>query len=223
MPTKSAWMISAPSSSSWARWRATLSRAAAQARIAVSSPAAIGIAVAGAAGVAASMVLVPGLDGIAGAGLAAVMVAIAAVDMRRFIIPDELTIAALLLGLLDAALVDADMMAAALAAVVRGVVAAGAFLALRAAYRYLRGRQGLGLGDVKLAAVAGVWLDWPMIPVAIEIAAVAALVTYLVRHLVLRRRVGPATRLPLGLFLAPAIWVGWILQARIATMSLLWF
>ena len=45
------------------------------------------------------------------------------------------------------------------------------------------------------------------------IAAVAALGTYLVRHYWLRRPVRRATRLPFGLFLAPAIWLGWLLQS----------
>ena len=52
---------------------------------------------------------------------------------------------------------------------------AAAFFGLWALYRRLRGREGIGLGDVKLAGVAGVWLDWPTIPVAVEIAALAAL------------------------------------------------
>ncbi len=61
------------------------------------------------------------------------------------------------------------------------------FLGLRALYARLRDREGLGLGDVKLAAVAGAWLDWPMIPVAIEIAAFAALSIYVLRNFVRKR------------------------------------
>ena len=50
-------------------------------------------------------------------------------------------------------------------------------------YRRIRGRDGIGLGDVKLAGVAGVWLDWWVLPVAIEIAALAALAVYAMRFL----------------------------------------
>ncbi len=53
--------------------------------------------------VSASMIVVPGWRGVAGAGLGCLMVAIAAVDARRFIIPDELSAAALALGLVHAA------------------------------------------------------------------------------------------------------------------------
>jgi leader peptidase (prepilin peptidase) / N-methyltransferase len=167
-------------------------------------------------GIVASIVLVPDSRGAWGAGLAALMVAIAAIDARRFIIPDELTAAALALGLAYAAVEDADMWAEALAwAVLRGAVPALAFLGVRAAYRRWRGREGIGLGDVKLAGVAGVWLDWPTIPIAIEIAALAALGAYVILHLYLRRNVRRTTRLPFGLFLAPAIWIAWILQATL--------
>src|SRR5499427_9040016 len=80
------------------------------------------IVVAALATAAASMIVVPGGPGVAGAGLACLMIAIAAVDARRFIIPDELTAAALALGLADAAVADAEMWAQALAwAVLRGV------------------------------------------------------------------------------------------------------
>jgi leader peptidase (prepilin peptidase) / N-methyltransferase len=99
--------------------------------------------------------------------------------------------------------------------VLRGAIPALAFLGVRAAYRGWRGREGIGLGDVKLAGVAGVWLDWPTIPIAIEIAALAALGAYMIRHLYLRRNVRPTTRLPFGLFLAPAIWITWMLDATL--------
>jgi leader peptidase (prepilin peptidase) / N-methyltransferase len=206
----SAWMMLSPPL--LARWSTSVLRIASAMR-------AVHFLLAGAAlsvGIVASIVLVPDSRGAWGAGLAVLMVAIAAIDARRFIIPDELTAAALALGLAYAAVEDADMWAEALAwAVLRGAVPALAFLGVRAAYRRWRGREGIGLGDVKLAGVAGVWLDWPTIPIAIEIAALAALGAYVILHLYLRRTVRRTTRLPFGLFLAPAIWIAWILQATL--------
>ena len=52
------------------------------------------------------------------------------------------------------------------------------FLGLQTGYRWLRNREGLGSGDVKLAGVAGAWLGWSTIPIAIEVAALAALGGY---------------------------------------------
>jgi leader peptidase (prepilin peptidase) / N-methyltransferase len=200
------------------RWCASVSRTAA------TLPAAyIALAVAAAfLGMVASLVLLPDSRGLWGAGLAALMVAIAAFDARLFIIPDELTAASLALGLAYAAQQDSDAWMLALGwAVLRGAAPALVFLAVRELYRRWRGRDGIGLGDVKLAAVAGVWLDWPVIPVAVDIAAVAALIAYLLLYLAygsrpgFRRRIRRTTRLPFGLFLAPAIWLAWIVDTAL--------
>ncbi len=168
--------------------------------------------------VAASIAVAPGLQGVLGAGLALLMLAVALVDARRFIIPNELTAAALGLGFVHAALQEPEGILQALAlAALRGVVLALLFLALRELYWRLRGRDGLGLGDVKFAAVAGVWLDWPAMPVAIEIAALAALALYVLGHVLGRRRIQATTRLPFGLFLAPAVWLAWLFQVWLDT------
>jgi leader peptidase (prepilin peptidase)/N-methyltransferase len=86
----------------------------------------------------------------------------------------------------------------------------GAFFAFRVAYRRLRGFEGIGLGDVKLAAVAGVWLDWADLPIAVDIAAVSALAAALCGRLA-GRELGLTGKLPFGAFFAPAIWVCWLL------------
>ena len=163
--------------------------------------------------ITASLFFLPNAQGIVGGSLAVLMIAIAFVDARRFIIPDELTAAAMALGFLHAALQASGSIVEALAnAALRGAILAFAFLTLRILYRRLRGRDGIGLGDVKLAGVAGVWVDWWVLPAVIEVAALAALAVYAVRYLWGRRPVQPM-RLPFGLFLAPAIWFGWLLGA----------
>lgn len=183
----------------------------------------ITILVAGTSTVVASLVLLPNVRGVIGGGLAILMLAIAIVDSRRFIIPDELTAAALVLGFLHAVIQEPDMVLQALStAALRGAVVALALYALRFLYRRIRGREGIGLGDVKLAGVAGVWLDWSTIPIAIEIAALAALAAYATRLLYRGGSVRPMTKLPFGLFLAPAIWLSWLVDARFLSPSAPW-
>jgi leader peptidase (prepilin peptidase)/N-methyltransferase len=195
-----------------ARWSAVVSRTLTTTRTFEE----ITILIAWAVSIAASLILFPNVEGLIGGGLAVLMIAIAIVDARRFIIPDELTAAALALGFLHAAIQTTDMVMEALAsAALRGAVLAIAFLSLRGLYSRIRGREGIGLGDVKLAGVAGVWLDWSIAPVAIEIAALAALAAYATRLLYKGRSVRLTNRLPFGLFFAPAIWVGWLLQSMV--------
>ena len=161
--------------------------------------------------ITASLFFLPNAQGIVGGSLAVLMIAIAFIDARRFIIPNELTAAAVALGFLQAAIQDPGSVVEALAnAALRGSILALAFLTLRILYRRLRGRDGIGLGDVKLAGVAGVWVDWWVLPAVIEVAALAALAVYAARYLLGRRPVR-LMRLPFGLFLAPAIWFGWLL------------
>jgi leader peptidase (prepilin peptidase)/N-methyltransferase len=169
----------------------------------------VGIAMA-----AASLCAAPGMAGMLGAALALTMLAIAVVDARHYIIPDELTITAVALGLGYAFAVapSGTRVEAVGLALLRGGIVAATFLLLREGYYRLRERQGLGLGDVKLSTVAGVWLGFDFIPVAIEIAALSAIAAYLLRQLVLRRPVDTTARLPFGLFLAPSIWLAWLAE-----------
>jgi leader peptidase (prepilin peptidase)/N-methyltransferase len=159
----------------------------------------------------ASFAAAPGGNGAAGAALAALALAIAVVDRRALIIPDSLNALAFAAGVAAAALAAPEEAGGAiLRAFLRAAVMFGAFLAFRAAYRRLRGFEGLGLGDVKLAAVAGVWLDWSDLPIAVEVAALAALAAALLGRLG-AKDLDLHAKLPFGAFFAPAIWLCWFL------------
>ena len=166
------------------------------------------------AAVIASMVVAPGLPGLLGAALALLMLAIAVIDARRFIIPNQLAAATLGLAFLHGAIREPhDVLAAIAGATLRGAVLALLFLTLRELYLRMRGRQGLGLGDVKLAGAGGAWLGWSTMPIAVEIAALSALAYYGVRHVAGVQAIRARSRIPFGLFLAPAIWLAWLLEA----------
>src|ERR1700754_5243245 len=90
------------------------------------------------AGVAASLWVAPGLPGWLGAGLALIVVAIAVIDARQFIIPDELTVAGFALALVNAAVTTPFAVWEAVGvALLRGAVLVLLFFALRAGYRRL--------------------------------------------------------------------------------------
>ena len=175
------------------------------------------IAPAGLLGVGASFAVSPNIQGAFGAALALLMLAIAVSDVRHFRVPNVLTAPAFLLGFLFEALFGAEPLGAAITVcLLRALAAALPFLTLMLLYQWLRGRPGLGMGDVKLAAVVGAWLDWFTIAMVIELAAVAALIAYAVWRYLMHRPVTATTRLPFGLFLAPAIWLGWVAEAIMA-------
>jgi leader peptidase (prepilin peptidase) / N-methyltransferase len=162
--------------------------------------------------VCASVTLAPGARGVMGAVLAGLMLLIALIDARSYIIPDELTATSFILGVVHEVIQNSSsqFVSAVASSTVRAAVAAGVFWTICVLYRYLRHRDGLGLGDVKLAAVAGAWLGATTIPLVIEVAALSGLACYLVRQWVLGRSFRPTDRLPFGIFFAPAIWFGWL-------------
>jgi leader peptidase (prepilin peptidase)/N-methyltransferase len=175
-----------------------------------------GLAVLALACALVSIWVAPDLPGWFGAGLAVTVIAIAAIDARHLIIPNELNAVAFALGVWHAVVTTPDhLVEAFIYSLARAAVMAGLFLALRAIYRRVRGREGIGLGDVKLAAVAGAWLGWMTIPIAIEIAALSALAVYGVRIYVRGQPIDAAAKFPFGLFLAPSIWICWLLETTL--------
>ena len=154
-----------------------------------------------------------GIDATFGALLAAVALWVAMVDLDRFEIPDVANLAILGLGVawsLQSAGIDREAIAEMVA---RSLLAAGLLFAVREVYRMLRHREGLGLGDVKLAGAGASWLSWSHIILALLVAAVAAIILVFVRGMLTGERVRAGVAIPFGAFLAPAIWVAWVAQA----------
>ena len=146
--------------------------------------------------------------------LAWAMLAIAHIDARSYTIPDALSLPAIPLGLLASGnlLVPwSDTLVAVDHVLGAGLGGAGFWL-VREAYFRLRGREGLGLGDVKLAAAAGAWTGWQDLPNVVLLAAAAALTLALARAVVRRSAVAGTERIAFGAFLAPAIWIVWTLR-----------
>lgn len=124
---------------------------------------------------------------------------LALIDIRHGIIPDWLNLTIAGLGLAKVAIVDGF---------VAGIEAAGAgaaigliFWLLRRLYFGLRKIQGLGLGDVKFLAAAGIWIGIAGLPILLLIAALAALAAAGVMQFT-GRDMTRRTSLPFGPFLA---------------------
>ncbi len=180
----------------------------------------LGRSLAGASVLLVSFAVAPGVEGVLGGALGLSMLAVAWADARRYVVPNVLSGGAFALGVVHAAAANSDSgVEGALMALLRAAFAAGLFLLVRIAYRRFRGRDGLGLGDVKLAGAAGAWLSLPMLPIAIEIAAVTALAAYVFRQRKRARVLRAAGRIPFGAFFAPAIWLGWIMDTMLPTLN----
>lgn len=122
-------------------------------------------------------------------------------DLLHFRLPDALTITLLLLGLLLAWGEPARGLADG---VVSAIAAAAAFWLIRRGYRRWRGREGLGLGDVKLMAGVGAAVGWALVPVVTLLAAGLALAVIALEAAIRKSAPGADTRLPFGSYLAAA-------------------
>ncbi|MCW5732020.1 MAG: prepilin peptidase [Alphaproteobacteria bacterium] len=135
------------------------------------------------------------------------LLALAAADAYRYILPDVLTLGLLGIGL---AVAFAGLGPLSLTDAATGALAGGGGLyAISAIYRRWRGREGVGLGDVKLIAAGGAWIGWAGLPGAVLVAALAGLIFALLLGLLRRRPLRAGTRLPFGVFLTLGIWVAW--------------
>ena len=168
-----------------------------------------GLLLAFGAAVVASFWVVPGWGGLMGAALAALMLAIVRADWRCYRVPDRLNALALALRGADILLSAAPKAEAAMDAIAGAALASAAFYLFRLLYGWLRGREGLGLGDVKLAAVAGAWVDLHLLAWVVEAAAISGLALALTRG---RSGLRADARMPFAVGFAPAIWLGWWLD-----------
>jgi leader peptidase (prepilin peptidase)/N-methyltransferase len=131
---------------------------------------------------------------------------LAIIDWRVQLLPDAITLPLMLAGLTVAAIVFREHLADHLI----GGVAGFAIFALAAfAYRKLRGREGLGLGDAKLLGAIGAWVSWTGIPTVILWGSILGLAYALARALS-GRGLRLSDCLPFGTFLAAGGWLVWL-------------
>jgi leader peptidase (prepilin peptidase)/N-methyltransferase len=134
------------------------------------------------------------------------LLTLAWIDLRRWLLPDLLTLPLIVAGLAAAASLDPDTL------LDRALGAALGYAALRTLavlYRMVRQREGLGRGDAKLLGAAGAWVGATALPQVILLAALAALLAAAALRLV-GVRLDAHSALPFGPFLALAIWTIWL-------------
>ncbi|MCL4766561.1 MAG: A24 family peptidase [Hyphomicrobiaceae bacterium] len=137
--------------------------------------------------------------------LGAALIWLSAIDLRTFRLPDALVLPLIAAGLLMSAYSGAGVLWSAASA----LLGAALLYAVALGYKWLRGQEGLGLGDAKLLAAAGAWLGAESLGTVLLYACAAALVSVLVAAC----RGGDLDRnskLAFGPFLAYGTWLVWL-------------
>ncbi|MFD1703833.1 prepilin peptidase [Methylopila henanensis] len=154
----------------------------------------------GIAAAAALAVLSPGAPLVAAATLPLVAWIIWR-DATGFVIPDPASLALAAIGVAARLADDGASLATALSLGADVALTGGALWLLREAFYRLRGHDGLGFGDVKLAAAGGCLIGAEGVAAALLAASLAGLAVAALRG------AGRMDRIAFGAFFAPAIWL----------------
>ena len=125
------------------------------------------------------------------------MIVVTFIDLDHRLIPDAVTLPGVLLGFLSAAVSPVTLVESLLGAALGYALLFG----LGRAYLKLTGVEGMGGGDVKLAAMLGAFLGWKGLLMTVFLASLIGTLAGLV--LMARGRGGRRTALPFGTLLAP--------------------
>ncbi len=122
---------------------------------------------------------------------------IAAIDWTNLIIPNGLVIAGLLLGAIAFSIIS---MHALWDAALSGALAAGFTFLARAVGNLIFNKDTMGIGDIKLAGLIGLFIGFEHFLVAIWFAAILGIIYWSIQRVL--NRTAKDLRLPFGTFLS---------------------
>jgi leader peptidase (prepilin peptidase)/N-methyltransferase len=148
--------------------------------------------------------------GINWSGLAALvftwsLIALTMIDFDTYLLPDDITLPLLWLGLIANSFNTFTDLPSALWGAIAG------YLALWSVYKFFKlvtGKEGMGYGDFKLLAALGAWMGWQMLPQIILLSSLVGAVIG-ISMIVIRGR-DKNIPIPFGPYLAIAGWIAFI-------------
>jgi len=139
-------------------------------------------------------------NGLVWCGFSAALLALAMIDWDTTLLPDDITLPLLWVGLISATLKVTDL---GLADAMWGAV--GGYVSLWLVYwtfKLVTGKEGMGQGDFKLFAALGAWFGWQaLIPIILMSSVIGAVVGIIMKFSIGLRQGG---YIPFGPFLAGA-------------------
>lgn len=127
---------------------------------------------------------------------ACALIVLFAIDLRHRILPNVITLPGIAAGFAASWLLPPGWISSLIGLVAGG----GLLLAIAEAYYRVRGQEGLGMGDVKMLAMIGAFLGWPLMLLTLVFASFAGSIVGVA--LIVSGRGGMQAALPFGTFLA---------------------
>ena len=128
----------------------------------------------------------------------AALIVLFAIDLEHQILPDVITLPGIAIGLATSVVLPPGWVSSLVGIILGG----GLPWALAELYFRVRGVEGLGFGDVKMLAMIGAVLGWPLMLLSLLIASFSGAIVG--GALIAAGRGGRHLRLPFGTFLAVA-------------------
>ena len=134
------------------------------------------------------------------------------IDLKHFIIPNELTFPLMLIGFVKSfePNLNQTIFPNYINSLIGGVFGYLIIWLIIFFYKKVRNKEGMGLGDAKLMAVVGFWFGWASIPFTIFISSFVALI-FSIPSLIKKNK-NMATQIPFG----PYIIIGCIIYVSFA-------
>ncbi len=139
------------------------------------------------------------------------LLALAAVDLRTFLLPDPLTLAVLLSGATMVVLTRPGDWPWHVGGAVAGYLT---LWGVETAYRQLRGVDGLGRGDAKLFGAIGMWTGLLGLPIVLLIASLAGIAAALLHAAITRISLSGSSAIAFGPWLALGGYTVWLIGDR---------
>ena len=122
------------------------------------------------------------------------------IDLKHFIIPNEITFSMMVIGFLKS--FDPNLNSIFpnyINSVIGGLFGYGIIWSIIYFYKQVRKKEGMGLGDAKLLSVIGFWFGWIAIPFVIFISSVVAL--FSVIPSLIKKSKNMSSQIPFGPFI----------------------
>ncbi len=129
----------------------------------------------------------------------AAMIVLAMIDLEHYLLPDAITLPGIAIGLLLQFQVS---WSTPRDAVLGALLGAGVLAALTWGWYWWKGVYGMGFGDIKMLAMVGAFLGWQGVITTLLLGSLAGSIVGVGQ--IVRGRMGLASKLPFGVFLALA-------------------
>ena len=133
------------------------------------------------------------------------LVVLTGIDLDEMLLPDQITLPLLWLGLILNLSGTFVSMSDAI------VGAAAGYLSLWSvfwAFKLLTGKEGMGYGDFKLLAVFGAWFGWQVLPLVILLSSLVGAIVGIT--LIAFKKLNQGNPIPFGPYIAAAGWIAMI-------------